>query len=92
MIKAVRTMLSCRWAARRIQRYLDADPAALLNGAEVRRLEAHLVVCARCDRLAEEYRGLSQALADWSLQRLPDPQLVGRLRSMAEQLIREDSG
>ncbi len=92
MITTVRTMLTCRWAARRIQRYLDADPAALLDGAEVRRLEAHLVVCARCGGLAEEYRGLSRALAGWSLQRLPDPQLVARVRSMAEQLIREDSG
>ena len=43
MIKAVRTMLTCHWSARRIQRYLDADPAAQLDADEIRRLEAHQI-------------------------------------------------
>jgi hypothetical protein len=34
MMSSLLTMLTCHWSARRIQRYLDADPAALLGWSE----------------------------------------------------------
>lgn len=92
MITTVRTMLRCHWATRRIQRYLDADPAALLDPAQVRRLEEHLAVCARCSNRSEEYRALSRALAAWSRQRTPEPQLVARVHERAERMMAEDAG
>jgi anti-sigma factor RsiW len=85
-------MWTCHWARRRIQRYLDADPAALLTSEEVRRLEAHLATCERCTALTEEYRGVRRALARWSARRAPDPAALMRLRLAAEQLIAEDAG
>jgi hypothetical protein len=91
MITAIRSMLTCHWAARRIQRYLDADPAAPLRPEEVRRLEAHLAVCARCSGLAEEYRGLRRALAQWSVRRMPDPALVARMHQAAEQILADEA-
>lgn len=87
MISMVRSMVTCRWAARRIQRYLDSDPAAPLDVAELRRLEAHLAVCARCGPRVEEYRALRSALVQWSERRGPDPQLVARVHDVAERLI-----
>lgn len=87
MMTSLRTMLTCRWAARRVQRYLDGDPAAPLDAAEAHRLEAHLAECARCSGRVEQYRALGQALRHWSEQRAPDPARVARLHEQAERLI-----
>lgn len=85
------SMWRCHWARRRLQRYLDTDPAAPLSRDEVRRLEAHLTACARCSSLAEDFRGLRRVLRSWSLRRSPDPAAVARLRLAAEQLISQDA-
>ncbi len=85
------TMLTCRWSARRIQRYLDADPSAALEHAEVRRLEAHLATCRRCSSAVEDYRGLGRMLGRWSQRRAPDPAMVARVRLGAERLMAEDT-
>ncbi|HEX5496469.1 MAG TPA: zf-HC2 domain-containing protein [Mycobacteriales bacterium] len=92
MITMMRGMLTCRWAARRIQRYLDADPAALLDPAEVARLRAHLAACARCGRRVEEYARLSRALAAWSRVHAPQPQVLARVHQAAERIMTEDPG
>ncbi len=92
MMSSLSTMLTCHWSARRIQRYLDADPAALLDPAEVQRLEAHLAICEKCAAAAEEYRGVRRALARWSQRRLPDPAITARVRLAAEGLMAEDAG
>lgn len=92
MMSSVTSMWTCHWARRRIQRYLDADPAAPLSAQEIHRLEAHLTTCARCTALTEEYRGLRRALARWSARRGPDPAAVARLRLTAEHLITENAG
>lgn len=86
------TMWTCHWAGRRIQRYLDADPAAPLTTQEAHRLAAHLATCAKCTAMAEDYRGIRRALATWSQHRTPDPVLVSRVRDTARQLIAEDAG
>lgn len=87
MMTGLRTMLSCWSAARRVQRYLDGDPAAPLDAAEAHRLEAHLAECVRCTRRVEEYRALGRALRDWSAQHAPDPARVARLHAQAERLL-----
>lgn len=85
------SMWTCHWARRRLQRYLDADPAAPLTADEAHRLETHLATCDRCTALAEEYRGLRRAMLSWSARRSPDPAAVARLRLAAEQLIGQDA-
>lgn len=86
------TMWTCHWAGRRIQRYLDADPASPLSAQEMHRLETHLAACAKCAATAEEYVGIRRALATWTHRRTPDPVLVSRVRDTARQLIAEDAG
>jgi len=79
-----RARLACRWTARRVQRYLDDDPAARLDQVEARRLQAVLDVCARCSGRMQEYQALSRALRHRSAWQQPDPALVARVRRQAE--------
>lgn len=90
MIGSVRTMLTCRWAARRLQRYLDADPAVGLDPVDVARLETHLAACARCARRVQQYRELAAALHEWARRHAPDPFAVARVHETAR-MIAADS-
>jgi anti-sigma factor RsiW len=80
MTGSLRQMLTCHWSARRIQRYLDADPAARLTPAEISRLEEHLATCETCSRVAAEHRALHRALSLWSGGSVVDPRSVDRVR------------
>lgn len=84
------SMLTCRWSARRIQRYLDADPGAPLDRREVERLRAHLATCAKCATAANDYRGIRRVLADWSARPVPDPDALERLRLTVRSLTARD--
>lgn len=91
MIHALRQMVTCRWSARRIGRYLDADPSAPLTRAEVRRLEEHLAECERCGRATEEHRALRRALSRWSEHHhRPDAGSVARMHDALDRIVRED--
>lgn len=92
MMSAIATMLTCRWSARRLQRYLDADPAAPLQPADMHRLESHLAICRKCAAAAEEYRGVRRSLLRWSQRQTPDPAMVMRVRLAAERMLVEDVG
>jgi anti-sigma factor RsiW len=90
MITAARTMLTCHWSARRIQRYLDSDPAAPLRPNAVRRLEAHLAACDKCGAAAAEYRQINTALSRWALRRMPDPDSITHLHGVIDRVVRGD--
>lgn len=87
MSGALRQMVTCHWTARRIQRYLDADPAAPLTPGEVARLEEHVATCERCSEVMRQHRMLHRSLSLWS-GRLPvDPASVDRMRTVLDDLI-----
>ncbi len=88
MITGIRMMITCHWSARRIQRYLDSDPAALLDPSEIRRLEAHLAQCQRCRTAAAEYRQIDSALSRWASRRMPDRQSVIHMHEVVDRLVR----
>jgi len=90
MISKIWMTLTCRWSARRLQRYLDADPAALLDPSEIRRLEAHLAECDKCRAAASEFRQIDSALSRWALRRMPDPDSVTRMHDVVDRLVRGD--
>lgn len=90
MIRAIRIMVTCHWSARRIQRYLDSDPAALLDPSEIRRLEAHLAECDKCRAAAIEFRQIDTALSRWALRRMPDRQSVTHMHDVIDRLVRGD--
>ncbi len=90
MTGTVGQMLTCHWSARRIQRYLDADPAAPLTPGEISRLEVHLATCERCTRLASEHRALHRALSLWSGGTSVDRASVGRVRAFLDTISDEE--
>ena len=89
MSGALRQMLTCHWSARRIQRYLDADPAAPLTPGEVARLEAHVAECERCAEVLRQHRTLHRVLSGWSRRRPVDPAAVDRVREFLDDLTDE---
>jgi anti-sigma factor RsiW len=91
MITSVRRMITCQWTARRIQRYLDADPSAPLTSGEIARLEAHLAECDKCTRVTDEHRTLHRALSHWPGRALPDEATVTRLRSFVEEMTTDEA-
>ncbi len=86
MIGTVRTMLTCHWTARRVQRYLDADPSAPLTPGEVTRLEGHVATCERCQEVVRQHRLLHRLLSTWSGAGSTDPDAAGRLRLVLDDL------
>lgn len=86
-LTTVRSMVTCRWTARRLSRYLDADPAAPLTPGEVARLEAHLAECTRCTRALAGQRAVVRALAGWGHRRPVDPEAVDRARTLLDDLV-----
>ncbi|WP_407317485.1 zf-HC2 domain-containing protein [Isoptericola halotolerans] len=86
MIGMLRQMITCRWTARRIQRYLDADPAAPLTPGEITRLEEHVAGCARCREAVRQHRSMHRALSLWQGRRPVDPDVVDRLGAVLTDL------
>ena len=83
-------MLTCRWAARRLHRYLDADPSMPLPEVEVLRLEDHLSKCEKCSGLTEDFRGLGRLLRLLRATSEPDPKAVARLHAHLSALTSGD--
>lgn len=83
----LRQMVTCHWTARRIQRYLDADPAAPLTPGEVTRLEEHVAMCDRCSEVMRQHRLLHRALSLLPGRRPVDPGSVDRMRGVLDDLI-----
>ncbi len=85
-----RRMLTCHWSARRLQRYLDADPGARLTHGEISRLEGHLATCEKCTQVATEHRALHRALSLWPGGAGVDRRSVDRVRDFLSTINDED--
>ncbi len=90
-MNAVRMMMRCRWSARRIQRYLDADPVAPLTPGEVATLEEHLAECERCSAVVAQHRGLRRALVRLADRPDVDPDAIERVRTFLDTITEEPS-
>ncbi len=91
MTGILRQMLTCHWSARRIQPYLDADPAARLTPGEISRLEGHLATCEKCTQVVTEHRALHRALSLWSGGTGVDSRSVDRVRNFLSTINDEDT-
>ena len=91
MSGTLRQMLTCHWSARRIQRYLDADPGAPLTPGEIARLEEHLATCERCRRVVDQHRSLHRALSWWSGGVAVEPASVERIRGFVGTLTSDET-
>ena len=82
-------LVACRWAARRLQRYLDRDPSGLLPDHDRRRLEAHLAMCDKCQGLAREYQHVAGLLSRLSASCEPDAETIHRIQRRLELALDE---
>lgn len=87
MITNIRMMITCHFTARRISRYLDADPSAPLTTGEIHRLEDHLTKCNRCQTAMSQYRSIAAALERRRLTRGPDEQAVMHMRDVVDRIV-----
>jgi anti-sigma factor RsiW len=93
MSMSIPRMIECRRTRRRLQRFLDRDPAALLSPAEVAEVEQHLQGCERCTGLVEEYRALHKSLDHLGSALEPDDETVLRVRRALDRALEnEDRG
>ena len=85
-------MITCRWASRRLRWYLDRDPSALLTDAELRRLDAHLTTCEKCEMLSAEYGWIAGLLARLAVTCEPEPVAIERVRRRLGRDLMDDEG
>lgn len=90
MISWVRTIVDCRRASSRLERYLDADPSAPLPAGERARLAAHLATCERCSRKADGHRVLRASLRGLGRRRGPDADAVARLTDLVRTIAADE--
>lgn len=76
-------MTTCWWAARRLDRYLDADPSAPLDPADAARVEQHAATCRRCARDLAVRRRLREDLRAYDRHRPVDAAALERLGGVA---------
>lgn len=87
-LSMISTLVTCHWTGRHVQRYLDADPSAPLDAADIARLESHLDECERCAGLTREFRVLRAALGRWVTP--ADDEALERLRGVVDTLTKGD--
>ena len=82
----IRSVMSCRQAARVIQSYLDGE----IDFGTGRAVTAHLERCRQCGMKAATYEAIKAALA----HRAPetDREAVARLADFVEELAHSDPG
>ena len=78
--------LRCKWATRRLQRYLDMDPAAPLSESEVSRVRAHIADCEKCSTSVADYKQINSALRRLGASKVPDEMSLLRLKSAIDQI------
>ena len=79
-------LTTCWWAARRLDRYIDADPSAQLSTAEVQRLQRHAATCRRCAAELAERQRVHASLRRFGTRDLTEPAALERLDAVAAQL------
>ncbi len=90
MSMSLRQVVACHRNRRRLQRFLDRDPAAPLSSTEMVEVEHHLSQCERCTGLAEEYRALHWSLQTWGSVLGPDDEAVRRVREALDRALENE--
>jgi anti-sigma factor RsiW len=79
----LRKFLACRLTRRRIDRYLDSDPARDLTFATRQAVARHLDTCSSCVELESQHRALTIALRRIGSGMGPDPAAIARLNALS---------
>ena len=78
--------LRCKWTSRRLQQYIDMDPAAELSEREITRVRAHLTECEKCSSSVADYKKISKTLRWFGDNNAPDETMLNRLKLKLNQI------
>jgi anti-sigma factor RsiW len=78
--------MRCTWTGRRLQRYIDMDPAATLSDGEITRVRAHLANCEKCSTSVADFKKIGSAMRWLGESKAPDDSSLDRLRSRLDQI------
>ncbi len=82
--------MRCKWTTRRLQRYLDMDPAAHLSPQEISRVRAHLMECEKCSASVDDYKRMNTALRWLGKNTVPEDASLERLKERLNQITLTD--
>lgn len=92
MISRIAFAMRCKWTTRRLQRYIDMDPAATLSAQDIIRVRAHLAECEKCSTSVDDYKRMNIALRWVGKNTAPDESSLERLREKLRQITLADRG
>jgi hypothetical protein len=78
--------MRCKWTGRRLQRYIDMDPAAKLTEGEIARVRAHLAECEKCSTSVSDFKKIGSALRWLGESKAPDDSSLDRLKTRLDQI------
>ncbi len=78
--------LRCKWTTRRLQQYIDMDPAAKLSEGEITRVRAHIAECEKCSTSVADYKKISKTLRWLGESSVPDEATLNRLKLKLNQI------
>jgi anti-sigma factor RsiW len=78
--------MRCKWTARRLQQYIDMDPAAELSEKEITRVRGHLTECEKCSTSVADYKKISKTLRWFGDNNAPDETMLNRLKLKLNQI------
>ncbi len=78
--------LRCKWTARRLQQYIDMDPAAELSAKEIAQVRNHLAECEKCSVSVADYKKISKTLRWFGDNNSPDETTINRLKLKLNQI------
>lgn len=81
-------MLRCKLTAKRLSRYVDMDPAALLVEAEIQKVRRHLAECRKCTKTVSDLTKIKDKLRWIGSAHLPDEGSLNRLQAKIDSMTK----
>jgi hypothetical protein len=73
--------LRCHRTAKRLSRYVDMDPTALLSEVEIERVRKHLAECEKCTSAIEDLNKIKSSLRWLGASYLPSESSLSQLKA-----------
>jgi anti-sigma factor RsiW len=74
--------IKCKINSTKLSRFVDRDPAELLNDAQIRRVKAHLAKCDKCTAVVVEMKRMKSTLRLVGNSILPEKDVIERLHKL----------
>lgn len=82
--------LRCKRTARRLSKYVDMDPSALLSDREIAQVRKHLAECDKCTSNVEDLNRIKANLQRMGASRIQDESSLTRLKTVLDELLQRE--